>query len=104
MKSTTLRSHIGPRHFPTPDGKGITKTPLADVAVIPGDILVVAKDFPTHIERRLRAAGRKLKPSKRVILKEKVLYLGHNGNSQGVATKPEKIEAICKWKLPRNIK
>lgn len=64
------------------------------------DILVVAKDFPTHMERiakvfqRLRAAGLKLKHSKCEILNEKVLYLCHIASAQRVTTDPENIESI----------
>lgn len=85
VESPTFRSHVSPHHFPTPNEKVLQGLHWQALLLYLDEILVVAKDFPTNMEcladvfKRLRAAGLKLKLSKCEILKEKVLYLGHNG-------------------------
>lgn len=44
------------------------------------------------------------KESKCVFGDDKVEYLGHVISKAGVATEPEKLQAIKKWPLPQNIK
>ena len=53
---------------------------------------------------RLKQAELKLKPSKCELSKRRVKYLGHIVSSQGVATGPEKVEAIKHWPSPGNLK
>ena len=74
------------------------------------DVIVIAPDFPTHIARlrevleRFRKAGLKLKPKKCELIQEEVKYLGHIVSSTGVATDPEKVEAVREWESPSDLK
>ena len=67
------------------------------------DVIVIAPDFSSHLTRleevlkRLHGAGLKLKPQKCELLQKEVKYLGHIVNSEGIATDPDKIEAIKSW-------
>jgi hypothetical protein len=71
------------------------------------DVIVIAPDFPTHLERlgevldRLQQAGLKLKPSKCELLRKRVRYLGHIVSEEGVSTDPEKTAAVESWPTPR---
>lgn len=75
------------------------------------DIIVFNTEGPTaHIGKirqifdRLRAANIKLKPQKCNFLLKKVKYLGHVLTQEGILPDPEKIEAIEKFPIPKNIK
>ena len=74
------------------------------------DIIVIAPDFETHLERlgevlgRLRRAGLKLKPAKCELLQTEVGYLGHVVSQRGVSTDPEKTKAVAQWPVPRDLK
>ena len=74
------------------------------------DIIVIAPDFQTHLTRlgevfdRLRQAGLKLKPTKCELLQTEVRYLGHVVSQHGVATDPEKIDAVARWPVPTGLK
>ena len=71
------------------------------------DIIVFSKDFSSHLTRleevfqRFRAAGLKLKPTKCRLFQEEVSYLGHIVSKSGVATDPEKVEAVRSWPSPK---
>ena len=45
----------------------------------------------------LRAAGLKLKPTKRDLCKQQINYLGHVVSKEGVSTDPDKITAVTEW-------
>ena len=70
------------------------------------DVIVYSPDIDSHLDRlaevldRFRAAGLKLKPAKCELLQPQVSYLGHVVSAQGVATDPEKVEAVKDWKTP----
>ena len=70
------------------------------------DVIVYSPDIDSHLDRlaevldRFRAAGLKLKPAKCELLQQQVKYLGHVVSAQGVATDPEKVEAVKDWKTP----
>jgi len=72
------------------------------------DVIVISLDFSTHVNRlrkvfdRLRAAGLKLKPFKCALLQPEVTYLGHVVGRDGVATDPEKVQAVKEWALPHD--
>ena len=71
------------------------------------DIIVFSKDFYSHLERleevfqRFRAARLKLKPSKCQLFQKEVAYLGHVVSQDGVATDPDKVEAVRSWPSPK---
>ena len=73
------------------------------------DIIVMGPDVPTHLRRleevfcRLRTAGLKVKPRKCELLRREVRYLGHVVSEQGVATEPEKVQAIVTWPRPTDV-
>ncbi|KAJ8009501.1 hypothetical protein DPEC_G00089540 [Dallia pectoralis] len=52
---------------------------------------------------RLRVANLKLKPSKCVLFREQVVYLGHIVSAKGVATDPKKIQKVAGWPAPRSV-
>ena len=54
--------------------------------------------------QRLQSAGLKLKPQKCELLQTKVRYLGHIVSEAGIATDPEKIEAMENWPPLENLK
>ena len=71
------------------------------------DIIVFSKNFQSHLERleevfqRFRAARLKLKPGKCQLFQKEVSYLGHVVSQDGVATDPEKVEAVRNWPSPK---
>jgi len=73
------------------------------------DVIVISLDFPTHVSRlrevydRSWAAVLKLKPSKCALLQPEVTYLGHVFGRDGVATDPEKVQAVKEWAVPRDL-
>jgi len=70
------------------------------------DIIVFAKTFEEHKERlqavfeKLETFGLKLKPSKCSFFQNSVKYLGHVISADGIATDPDKINAIRTWPTP----
>lgn len=73
------------------------------------DIIVLGRDGTEMLERlsqvfgRLRAANLKLKPSKCVLFREQVAYLGHIVSAKGFATDTQKIQKVAGWPVPQNI-
>jgi len=73
------------------------------------DVIAISPDFTTHVSRlrevfdRLRATGLKLKPSNCALLQQEVTYLGHVVSRDGVATDPEKVQAVKEWAIPRDL-
>ena len=71
------------------------------------DVIVIAPDFQTHIERlgqvfqRLHAANLKLKPSECSLFQSEVRYLGHVVSKSGVSTDPDKVSAVADWPVPK---
>ena len=74
------------------------------------DVIVYGRSVLEEIQRlkevlkRFREAGLKLKPSKCFLFKQSVGYLGHVVSRKGIATDPDKIEAVKSWPSPTNIK
>lgn len=74
------------------------------------DIIIFAEDLDTHLQRlelvlkRLREVNLKLKPSKCKLLQKRVLFLGHIVSDQGIATDPEKVQAVRDWPVPRKLR
>ena len=75
------------------------KTLLLDL----DDIIVIAPDFETHLERLgevlgcLRRAGLKLKPAKCELLQTEVGYLGHVVSQRGISMDSAKTKAVAQW-------
>jgi len=73
------------------------------------DIVIYSSSFEEHLVRlelvfeRLRYARLKLKPSKCSLFQRKVAFLGHTISESGVAMQEEKIEAVKKWPVPKNL-
>jgi len=73
------------------------------------DIIAISPNFQTHVSRlrevfeRIRGAGLKLKPSKCALLQPEVKYLKHAVGRNGVATNPEKVQAIENWVTPQDL-
>lgn len=70
------------------------------------DIIVFSDTFESYIERlskvleRIQKAGLKISPKKG---QHKISYLGHVVSREGVATDPNKVEAIHNWPHHRNV-
>lgn len=74
------------------------------------DIMICTKTRERHLEQlkeicnRMRDAGLRLKAKKCVLLQESVSFLGHVIDQEGVHTDREKVEAVCKYPAPTNVK
>ena len=74
------------------------------------DVVVYSRDIDEHFVRlkqvfeRLYAAGLKLKPSKCNVLQRQVTFLGHVMSADGIATDPQKIQAVAEWPVPTSIR
>ena len=83
---------------------------LSELLIYLDDVIVFSSTLEEHLaslERvfsRLRQHGLKLKPSKCNILQKEVKYLGHIVSEEGVATDPEKTEAVRDWPIPKTKK
>ena len=53
---------------------------------------------------KLRDAGLKLKPSKCVLFKTEIQYLGHLVSADGVNPIPDKIQALKDWPTPHCVR
>ena len=73
------------------------------------DIIIFSDIKEEHLKRleavfqKLSAAGLKLKPSKCFFFREEIEYLGHVVSGKGVATNPNKVEAVTKWPTPKTV-
>lgn len=74
------------------------------------DILVMGKSFEDHLDNlkgvfeRFRQYGIKLKPQKCDLCKAEVSFLGRTVNKAGMAIGDEYVEAVNRWKIPKNTK
>ena len=80
------------------------------VHVFMDDILICSTDIETHLQHlqevfnRLEKANLKVKVSKCKFLKERLKFLGHVLDGNGVHTSQDKIEAILKFPNPTDVK
>ena len=81
--------------------------PHSTALVYLDDVLVPARTFADQISnlqqvfQRFRQAHLKLSPKKCSLFQKEVKYLGHIVSSKGIATDPEKVEAVQSWPTPR---
>lgn len=74
------------------------------------DIIVISKTFHEHLEllaetfRRLRNAKLRLNPDKCKFCVDKLKYLRHIIDREGIRTDPEKVSAVADWPEPRTVK
>ena len=74
------------------------------------DILITGPTEADHLERlnevldRLEKAGLRLKKEKCVFMVPEVVYIGHKITAEGVSPLQEKIEAIQKVPVPKDVK
>ena len=70
------------------------------------DIIIFGKTSQELLDRlhqvfqRLAEVGLKVKPSKTVLFKTEIDFLGHSVTAQGVNPMPDKIQAIRDWPTP----
>ena len=80
------------------------------VHVFMDDILICSPDVKTHLKHiqevfsRLHDAGLKVKLSKCKFLKERLIFLGHVLDGNGVHTSQDKISSILKYPTPVDVK
>ena len=83
---------------------------LQTLIVYLDDIIVFSQDVKEHLRRlelvfqTLREHGLKIEPKKCQFFCPKVTFLDHVVSADGVATDPEKTEAVTKWPTPRTLK
>lgn len=74
------------------------------------DVIVFSSTVEQHLERlekvlqRFQHHGLKVKLSKCCFFQQEVRYLGHVITGEGVATDPEKIQAVAEWAKPQTAK
>lgn len=74
------------------------------------DIIVFSRTFSEHLEnlklvfQRLREANLKMSPKKCCLFQHQVSFLGHVVSKDGIATDPDKIEAVVNWPTPKCVK
>ena len=73
------------------------------------DIIIFSNDFNSHVTRlatifeRLRGANLKLSPKKMHLFKQKVAFLGHHINTNGIEIDPDKVKAVTHSATPRSV-
>ena len=73
------------------------------------DVIVFSSDFQEHVHHlrevllRIKSAGLKLKPAKCHFFRKQVAFLGHVVSDDGIATDPEKIQAVVSWPPPTSV-
>ena len=84
--------------------------PLNTALIYLDDVLVAGCNFAEHITnlrvvlQRFRRASLKLNPKKCSLLQNQVRYLSHVVSESGIATDPDKVEAVRSWATPTNVK
>ncbi|GFX39635.1 hypothetical protein TNCV_2103791 [Trichonephila clavipes] len=73
------------------------------------DIIIVGRSFEEHLKnirrvlQKLKEANLKLSPSKCLLFRREVTYLGHIISAEGVRTDPDKISAVKDWNCPTDV-
>lgn len=90
--------------------KAVGDMNLLQVLVYLDDLIVFGRSLEEHEERllrvldRLEEVGLKLSLDKCQFCQPRVKYVGHIVSANGVATDPDKIEAVAKWPRPTDLK
>ena len=75
-----------------------------DDIIIFGKTLSECEENLCAVLERIREYGLKLKPSKCKLFQKSVKFLGRIVSKEGIATDPEKTEAVQNWPVPETIK
>lgn len=81
-----------------------------NVFVYLDDIIICNQSFDEHLEtllkvfNRLRDARLRLNPEKCKFCVNRIKYLGHIIDREGIRTDPEKVNAITDWPTPKTVK
>lgn len=90
--------------------KAVGDMHLLQVVVYLDDIIVFGRTLEEHEERlmkvldRLEEVGLKVSIDKCQFCQPQVRYVGHIVSEAGIATDPEKVEAVKHWKQPTDLK
>ncbi|XP_036947992.1 uncharacterized protein LOC119016325 [Acanthopagrus latus] len=90
--------------------KAVGDMHLLEVLVYLDDIIVFGKTLEEHEQRllkvldRLEEIGLKVSIDKCQFCQPQVKYVGHIVSVDGIATDPEKVEAVKHWKAPTHLK
>lgn len=74
------------------------------------DLIMVSKDFDQHLDllksvfQRLRNAGLQMNVEKCNFCQQKLKYLGHIVDENGISTDPEKVQSIVDFPTPKSAK
>ena len=88
----------------------LSSLPLSTALVYLDDVLVPARTFadqisnPQQVFQWFRQVHLKLSPKKCSLFQKEMKYLRHIMSSRGIATDPEKVEAVQSWSTPRDSK
>ncbi len=89
--------------------KAVGDMHLLEVIVYLDDLIVFGKTLEEHEQRlfkviaRLEEAGLKLSLDKCQFCRAQVTYVGHIVSENGIATDPDKVEAVTRWKQPTDL-
>lgn len=89
--------------------KAVGDMHMLEVIVYLDDLIVFGKTLEEHEQRllkvitRLEEAGLKLSLDKCQFCRSQVTYVGHIVSEHGIATDPDKVEAVKRWKQPTDL-
>ncbi|XP_073711543.1 uncharacterized protein [Misgurnus anguillicaudatus] len=89
--------------------KAVGDMHMLEVIVYLDDLIVFGKTLEEHEQRllkviaRLEEAGLKLSLDKCQFCRSQVTYVGHIVSENGIATDPDKVEAVTRWKQPTDL-
>lgn len=89
--------------------KAVGDMHMLEVIVYLDDLIVFGKTLGEHEQRllkvitRLEEAGLKLSLDKCQFCRSQVTYVGHIVSEHGIATDPDKVEAVTRWKQPTDL-
>ncbi|KAI3374517.1 hypothetical protein L3Q82_021004 [Scortum barcoo] len=104
------RHYWSTRYIPKAYGKAVGDMNLLQVLVYLDDLIVFGRSLEEHEERllrvldRLEEVGLKLSLDKCQFCQPRVKYVGHIVSADGIATDPDKIQAVASWPQPTDLK